>query len=167
MYYILFPIKNIGTIMSDKVIENITTNTRLATIQCVYSVIFLGEKLSGKMMRYFKNKSFLSEEDSLENKSPKINSKLFSYLVKGVIRNQETIDNIINQNLKIDIKKNDQLVISIIRAGAFEILFRENTPAGVIIAEYTKIANEFYPSNKTALVNAVLDKIAKSTKEAK
>ncbi|MGN0929709.1 MAG: transcription antitermination factor NusB [Alphaproteobacteria bacterium] len=152
--------------MSDKVIENITTNTRVATIQCIYSVIFLGEKLSSKTMRYFKNKSFLSEKDTLENKSAEINSKLFSYLVKGVIRNQETIDNIINKNLKIDIEKNDQLVISIIRAGAFEILFRENTPANVIIAEYTKIANEFYPSNKTALVNAVLDKIAKNKKVA-
>ena len=151
--------------MSDKIIENITTNTRVATIQCIYSVIFLGEKLSGKMMRYFKNKSFLSEEDTLGDKSAQINSKLFSYLVRGIIRNQDTIDKVISQNLKVDIEKNDQLVISIIRAGAFEILFRENTPSNVIIAEYTKIANEFYPSTKTALVNAVLDKIAKVKKE--
>lgn len=151
--------------MSDKVIENITTNTRVAAIQCIYSVIFMGEKLSGKMMRYFKNKSFLSEEDTDDNKPAQINSKLFSYLVKGVIRNQEEIDNVINKNLKIDIKKNDQLVISIIRVGAFELLFRENTPSGVIIAEYTKIANEFYPSTKTALVNAVLDKISHEMKE--
>lgn len=151
--------------MSDKVIENITTNTRVAAIQCIYSVIFIGEKLSGKMMRYFKNKSFLSEEDTDDNKPAQINSKLFSYLVKGVIRNQEEIDNVINKNLKIDIKKNDQLVISIIRVGAFELLFRENTPSGVIIAEYTKIANEFYPSTKTALVNAVLDKISHEMKK--
>ena len=151
--------------MSDKVIENITSNTRVAAIQCIYSVIFMGEKLSGKMMRYFKNKSFLSEEDTDDNKPAQINSKLFSYLVKGVIRNQEEIDNVINKNLKIDIKKNDQLIISIIRVGAFELLFRENTPSGVIIAEYTKIANEFYPSTKTALVNAVLDKISHEMKE--
>lgn len=151
--------------MSDKVIENITTNTRVAAIQCIYSVIFMGEKLSGKMMRYFKNKSFLSEEDTDDNKPAQINSKLFSYLVKGVIRNQEEIDNVINKNLKIDIKKNDQLIISIIRVGAFELLFRENTPSGVIIAEYTKIANEFYPSTKTALVNAVLDKISHEMKK--
>ena len=147
--------------MADKIIENITTNTRVATIQCIYSVIFMGEKLSGKLMRYFKNKSFLSEQDTIDNKTPQINSKLFSYLVKGIINNQVEIDNIINKNLKIDIKKNDQLIISIIRAGAFEILFRENTPKNVIIAEYTKIANEFFPSTKTALVNAVLDKISK------
>ena len=151
--------------MSDKVIENITTNTRVAAIQCIYSVIFMGEKLSGKMMRYFKNKSFLSEEDTDDNKPAQINSKLFSYLVKGVIRNQEEIDNVINKNLKIDIKKNEQLIISIIRVGAFELLFRENTPSGVIIAEYTKIANEFYPSTKTALVNAVLDKISHEMKK--
>ena len=92
--------------MADKIIENITTNTRVATIQCIYSVIFMGEKLSGKLMRYFKNKSFLSEQDTIDNKTPQINSKLFSYLVKGIINNQVEIDNIINKNLKIDIKKN-------------------------------------------------------------
>ena len=152
--------------MINKEIENITTNTRVSAIQCLYSVIFMGTKLNSKMLRYFKTKSFLSEEDTINDSPIKINTKLFSYIVKGVIRNQDIIDNQISKHLKIDIEKNDQLIISIIRAGCFELLFRDNTPSNVIIAEYTKIANEFYPSTKTALVNAILDKISKDKKES-
>lgn len=148
--------------MENKQIELITMNTRTASIQCVYSILFIGEKLSSKLMKHFKSKSFLSEQDTEDNAPIEINDKLFSYLVKGVIRNQESIDDIISEHLKIDIKRNDQLLISIIRAGAFEILYRDNTPPAIIISEYTKIANKFYPSSKIALVNAILDKISKT-----
>ena len=100
----------------------------------------------------------------MENKEIEVNEKLFAYLVKGIIKNQETLDNKISSYLKIDLEKNDSLIISIIRAGVFELLFRKNTPSTIVISEYTKIANKFYPTKKTALVNAVLDNIAKDIK---
>ncbi|MCR5506638.1 MAG: N utilization substance protein B, partial [bacterium] len=100
--------------------------------------------------------------DTVDNKKIEVNEKLFAYLVKGIIKNQETLDNEISKHLKIELSKNDQLIISIIRAGTFELLFRDNTPSPIIVSEYTKIANKFYPEKKTALVNAILDKIAKS-----
>ncbi len=148
-----------------KQIQEITFNTRVAATQCIYSVLFMGEKLTSKTMKYFKTKSFLSETDEKEDKEIVVNEKLFAYLVKGIIRNQNEIDEKISSYLKIDIEKNDKLIISIIRAGAFEIMFRENTPSPIIISEYTKIANEFYPIKKTALVNAILDKIAKGNND--
>ena len=70
----------------------------------------------------------------------------------------------ISKYLKIDISKNDKLIVAIIRAGAFELLFRHKTPAAIITSEYTKIANKFYTEKKTALVNAILDKISKSSR---
>ena len=151
--------------MTDKKIESITLNTRIATIQCTYSVLFMGEKLTAKTMKYFRTKSFLSEQDADENKEIHVNDKLFAFLVRGIVKNQLVLDETISKYLKVDIEKNDKLVISIIRAGAFELLYRDNTPAPIIISEYTKIANKFYPETKTALVNAVLDKIAKSKSE--
>lgn len=147
--------------MSDKKIEIITLNTRISAIQCTYSVLFMGEKLTSKTMKYFKTKSFLSESDEMGNKGIEVNEKLFAYLVRGIIKNQKTLDEKIASYLKIDLEKNDSLIISIIRAGAFELLFRKNTPPAIIISEYTKIANKFYPTKKTALVNAVLDNISK------
>ena len=152
--------------MKDLKIEEITLNTRVAAVQCSYSVLFMGEKLTAKTMKYFRTKSFLSEQDTVDNKQIEVNAKLFAYLVKGIIKNQEVLDAEISKHLKIKKTKNDKLIISIIRAGTFELLFRENTPAPIVISEYTKIANKFYPEKKTALVNAVLDKIAKSKVEA-
>ena len=152
--------------MKDLKIEEITLNTRVAAVQCSYSVLFMGEKLTAKTMKYFRTKSFLSEQDTVDNKQIEVNAKLFAYLVKGIIKNQEVLDAEISKYLKIELSKNDKLIISIIRAGTFELLFRENTPAPIVISEYTKIANKFYPEKKTALVNAVLDKIAKSKVEA-
>ncbi len=148
--------------MKDLKIEAITLNTRIAAVQCSYSALFMGEKLTAKTMKYFRTKSFLSEQDTVDNKEIEVNAKLFAYLVKGIIKNQETLDAEISKHLKIELSKNDKLIISIIRAGTFELLFRENTPSPIIVSEYTKIANKFYPEKKTALVNAVLDKIAKS-----
>ncbi len=148
--------------MKDLKIEEITLNTRVAAVQCSYSVLFMGEKLTAKTMKYFRTKSFLSEQDTVDNKQIEVNAKLFAYLVKGVIKNQETLDKEISKYLKVELSKNDSLIVSIIRAGTFELLFRDNTPAPIVISEYTKIANKFYSEKKTALVNAVLDKIAKS-----
>ena len=148
--------------MKDLKIEEITFNTRVAAVQCSYSVLFMGEKLTAKTMKYFRTKSFLSEQDTVDNKEIEVNAKLFAYLVKGIIKNQEVLDSEISKHLKIELSKNDKLIVSIIRAGTFELLFRDNTPAPIIISEYTKIANKFYPEKKTALVNAILDKIAKS-----
>jgi len=151
--------------MKDLKVEIITLNTRISAVQCSYSVLFMGEKLTAKTMKYFRTKSFLSEKDVDADKNIEVNPKLFAYLVKGIIKNQSFLDNEISKHLKIDISKNDKLIISIIRAGAFELLFRNNTPDAIIISEYTKIANKFYSEKKTALVNAVLDKIAKSKVE--
>ena len=148
--------------MKNTKIEEITLNTRIAAVQCSYSVLFMGERLTAKTMKYFRTKSFLSEQDIVDNKGIEVNPKLFAYLVKGIIKNQETLDTEISKYLKVELSKNDKLIVSIIRAGVFELLFRNNVPDPVIISEYTKIANKFYPEKKTALVNAVLDKVSKS-----
>ena len=153
-----------GIIMKDLHQEFITLNTRIAAVQCSYSVLFMGETLNNKTIKYFKTKSFLSEDDEMANKPIEVNSKLFSYLVRGIIKNHETLDGEISKYLKIDIEKNDKLIIAIIRAGVFELLFRKKTPATIITSEYTKIANKFYSDTKTALVNAILDKVAKNSR---
>ena len=148
--------------MKDLHQEFITLNTRIAAVQCTYSILFMGETLNNKTMKYFKTKSFLSEDDEMAGKEIEVNSKLFSFLVRGIIKNHEILDTEISKHLKIDIEKNDKLIIAIIRDGVFELLFRKKTPSIIIVSEYTKIANKFYPEKKTALVNAVLDKISKT-----
>ncbi len=146
--------------MTNEQIQEKTFYTRIATIQCAYSVIFMNKELNIDILNYFKNQSFLNDDEIGEKQE--INDKLFTYLVNGVVKNKEKLDSIILQFLKLPIEKNDPLLITIIRTGTFELLNRDKTPWTIIVSEYTKIAKSFFTENKTAFVNAILDKIAKS-----
>ena len=145
--------------MANEQIQQKTFYTRIATIQCAYSVIFMNKELNINILNYFKNQNFT---DNDEQDKPEINEKLFIYLTNGVVKNKEKLDNIILQFLKLPIEKNDPLLITIIRTGTFELLNRDKTPWTIIVNEYTSIARSFFSENKTAFVNAILDKIAKS-----
>ena len=90
--------------MKDLKKENITLNTRIAAVQCSYSVLFMGERLTSKTMTYFKTKSFLSETDEKEDKPIEVNEKLFGFLVKGIINNHEFLDHEISKFLKIELR---------------------------------------------------------------
>ena len=54
----------------------------------------------------------------------------------------------------------DTMTMSILRAGAFEILFRANeAPQAAVASAYTGIAAEFAGGTRTGVVNAVLSKL--------
>lgn len=152
--------------MKDLIAEQITYNTRIAVVQCSYSVIFMGQELNNQTIKYFKTKSFLTETDDIPDKKPSINDKLYLYLLNGIINNRDLLDKTISKYLKLDISKNDPLLIAIIRAGCFEILFRDNTHNNIIVSEYTTITKSFFNESKTAFANAILDKIAKASDDA-
>ncbi|MDR2098984.1 MAG: hypothetical protein LBO78_03090 [Rickettsiales bacterium] len=135
--------------------------TRIAAVQCVYAVLFMGEKLSARTMKYFMRRSFASEDEADSGAPAEINAKFFAYLARGVVKNLGTLDAAIAGNLRLDIAKTDPLLVCIMRAGAFEITMRAGVPANVVVSEYTGLASRFFDAKKTALVNAVLDKIAK------
>ncbi len=145
--------------MVNEQIQQKTFYTRIATIQCAYSVIFMNKELNIDILNYFKNQNFI---DNDEQDKPEINEKLFIYLTNGVVKNKEKLDDIILQFLKLPIEKNDPLLITIIRVGTFELLNRDKTPWTIIVNEYASIARSFFSENKTGFVNAILDKIAKS-----
>ncbi len=53
---------------------------------------------------------------------------------------------------------------AILRAGAYELMFRKDVPARVAISEYVEIAHSFYAEDEPGLVNAVLDAIAREVR---
>ena len=55
---------------------------------------------------------------------------------------------------------------AILRAGAWELSKRNDVPAKVVIAEYVDIARAFFETDVTAMVNAVLDTLARSMRPA-
>ena len=88
----------------------------------------------------------------------------FRQIVTGVIKAQLAIDPAIDDALTEGwpVTRIDATLRAILRAGAFELLRRRDIPAKVVITEYVDVAKAFYGDDAVSMVNAVLDKIAKS-----
>jgi N utilization substance protein B len=54
----------------------------------------------------------------------------------------------------------------VLRAGAFELGTRTDVPARVVISEYVDVAKAFFEGEVPAMVNAVLDTLAKRLRAA-
>ena len=55
----------------------------------------------------------------------------------------------------------DATLRAILRAGAFELIRRQDIPQKVVISEYVDIAKAFYADDAAGMVNGVLDAIAR------
>ena len=51
---------------------------------------------------------------------------------------------------------------AIFRAGAFELRYRNDVPARVVISEYVDVAGAFFDREEVGMTNAVLDAIARN-----
>ena len=99
--------------------------------------------------------------------SIKYNKNQFKKFIKdvteGTIEREEFINEIIEKNLKDDLNTNktDKILLIIIQAAIYELLFKHNNNISVIISEYLKTADVFLEKGQIAFLNAILDKISK------
>jgi N utilization substance protein B len=87
----------------------------------------------------------------------------FRDIVSGVVREQQTIDPIVHTTLSAGwpLARVDVTLRAILRAGAYELSGRGDVPARVVIAEYVDVAKAFFEGEVPAMVNGVLDAIAR------
>jgi len=93
---------------------------------------------------------------------------LFEDIVLHTKERQEEIDLLISGALEKD-RTPDRLevvLLAVLRAATYEFLARIDSPAKVLIKEYVGIARTFFTGKEPALVNGVLDKIAKQVRAA-
>ena len=99
--------------------------------------------------------------------SIKYNKNQFKKFIKdvteGTIEREEFINEIIEKNLKDDLNTNktDKILLIMIQAAIYELLFKHNNNISVIISEYLKTADVFLEKGQIAFLNAILDKISK------
>ena len=53
---------------------------------------------------------------------------------------------------------------AILRAGAYELMYRKDVPARAAISEYVDVAHSFYEGDEPGMVNAVLDKLGRNVR---
>jgi N utilization substance protein B len=92
----------------------------------------------------------------------------FAAILRGVVRRQREIDPIVDAQLAEGwrLTRVDSTLRAILRAGVYELIERPDVPARVVISEYVEVAKAFFSEDEPRVVNGVLDKIARRTRDA-
>ena len=90
--------------------------------------------------------------------------ELFAAIVRGASERRAELDEMVGSSLAAgwSLERMDRVLRALLRAGAFELFARAETPARVAITEYVGVANAFYEGREPGFVNGVLDKLARA-----
>jgi len=138
---------------------NMRSAARLGAVQALYQMEIGGQRLD-EVMEQFAPRQAGGELDG-ERYLP-ADVDFLGQIVKGVLKNQLIIDPAIDNALSKEwpVTRVDATLRAMLRAAAFELVFRRDIPLKVVISEYVDVANAFYDGEVPAMLNAVLDKIA-------
>ncbi len=149
---------------SKKTKINQRTMARLGAIQALYQMD-IGQISLEKTLKDFTSIKLDNEHEKVEILP--LDHDYLCQIVRGVTKSQLEIDPQINVALNENwtITRLDATLLAILRSATFEILFRPTIPVAVIISEYVDIAKLFLDTDTTSMVNAILDKIAKTNRK--
>ena len=136
---------------------------RLAAVQALYQMDVSGNGVTDALAEF--EALWLGREVEGIKFQPS-DTVFFRDILAGVVENQRAID------VKIDaaladgwpLARIEAVLRAILRAGAYELMFRKDVPARVVISEYVDVAHGFYDQDEPGLVNAVLDTLAREVR---
>jgi N utilization substance protein B len=133
---------------------------RLAAVQALYQMDLGGASLPD-VLAEFESYRLGKEIDGEQYRDA--DSAFFRDIVGGVVREQQALDPIVHTTLSAGwpLARIDVTLRAILRAGAYELAGRTDVPARVVIAEYVDVAKAFFEGEVPAMVNGVLDAIAR------
>ncbi len=138
---------------------------RLAAVQALYQMELGGQTLPD-VLAEFEAHRLGKEVDGDQYRDA--DAAYFRDIVGGVVEHQRILDPAVDAALLNGwpLARIDATLRAILRSGAFELEHRTDVPARVIITEYVDVANAFYEGDVPAMVNAVLDTLAKKVRPA-
>jgi N utilization substance protein B len=133
---------------------------RLAAVQALYQMEVSGVG-SEAVVREFIDHRFDADMEG-ERLAP-ADEAYFADIVRGVVERQANIDHAIVRRLAENwrLERIDATLRAILRAGAFELIARDDAPTEVVIDEYVEIAKSFFDGPEAGFVNGALDAIAR------
>jgi N utilization substance protein B len=132
---------------------------RLAAVQALYQMDLAGTGLN-EILAEFENHWLGGEIEGVQYRPAE--AAYFRDIVDGVVREQARLDPQIDAALTRGwpLKRIETVLRAVLRAGAYELAFRNDVPARVVTAEYVDVASAFVDKEETGMVNAVLDQLA-------
>ncbi len=133
---------------------------RLAAVQALYQMD-ISDVRTNEVVEEYENLRIGQEVDGDEYLEADIG--WFRGIVAGVVAEQTVLDPKIHKTLPDDwpLARIHTLLRSVMRAGVFELMKRNDVPARVIISEYLDVAKAFFEEDEPRLINGVLDTIAR------
>jgi transcription antitermination protein NusB len=140
---------------------------RLAAVQGLYQIALTQRPAQAIIKDFLDHPSTLLQETEEKGDSTAIDQEIFSHIVLGVEQNTNGLDAIIKESCdaKISTGRIEVLLRAILRAGTYELHHHNSIPVGVIINDYVDIARAFFGAKEPGLVNALLDRIAKHSRQ--
>ncbi|KLK94855.1 antitermination protein NusB [Microvirga vignae] len=136
---------------------------RLAAVQALYQMDLSGKTVVDALAEF---EAFWigREVEGVEFKPSDI--EFFRNVISGVVQNQRAIDVKIDKALAEGwpLRRVEAVLRAILRAGGYELMFRKDVPARVVITEYVDVTHGFYGEDEPGLVNAVLDTLTRDVR---
>ncbi len=145
------------------------TLSRLIAIQIFYQFEFYQQKI---LLDEIKNNVIdnyvLQQEEDVSSYRTKIDLNLLEKLLTAINFGIAEIDHDISGFLKDgwDLEKLPDIMLYILRLGAFELKFMQDIPLKVILGEYVDISASFFEAKKVTFLNATLENLAKHYRAA-
>ena len=148
------------------------TSSRLAAVQAHYELDLVGGD-AGEVAAAFTSKRWnqaatVDRIDDIATDAPAMDEAFFSDLMDGTVREISPIDERICDALSKpeSFTRLEPLVRAILRVGTYELVYRIDVPAKVVISEYVELARDFFDGTQVKLINGVLDTLAHDTRSA-
>jgi N utilization substance protein B len=134
---------------------------RINAVQALYQLRMSADRVTESVVSEFRDHRLVASNDP--ERIGDADEKHFSKIVEGVNSRVEEIDALIVSVLRDDwkIERLEHTLLSILRAGVYEIIDCPDIPVAVIVNEYVEVAKAFYEDKEAGFVNGILDGLAK------
>lgn len=141
------------------------TASRVAAVQALFQSEQAGDNPETVIDQFVRHRlGALPGTDGFEDgRIPDAEVPLFARIVRGVVRQQDTIDPMLASALPTDwpLSRLDPVLRALLRAGAAELAMTDGPPTRVVINEYLDVARGFFTGAEPGMANAVLDRLSR------
>ena len=141
------------------------SSARLGAVQALYQMDIAGTDFSEVLAQFGAGRMGEIFEDG---ECGEADFAFLKDIVEGVVREQHGIDRAVEDHLAAawTLGRLDSTLRAVLRAGAYELMFRPDVPARVSITEYVDVAHAFFEAEEPRVVNGVLDALARAHRPA-
>ncbi len=142
------------------------TAARLVAVQCLYQRYYTEEgtgpeALIGRVL------AMQEEEDSETRMSDAPDKKLLRGIVTGACEQEAALEEKLAAALPVYWKgeKLTPLFKAILRAAGYELIYHPQLKTSILLNEYVGIASSFFDAQETALLNGLMQEVARGVRE--